>query len=217
MLTSTDSLNILALPGSIRSASLNRRLLDATLELAPARLRIRIAGLEALPLFNEDHEHPGAPGFDAVQQLRAEVARADGVLIATPEYNQSIPGVLKNAIDWLSRPLPDEVLIGKPMAVIGASAGRWGTRLAQAALRQVLYATESPVLPGPALYLREATQLFDAQGRLVDAATRDSLAGVLSAFAAWIEGQMATGSRGLMTANQRFQRSSICTVPPVAE
>jgi chromate reductase len=194
MLTAAVSLNILALPGSIRTGSLNRRLLEAAAQLAPASLRIRIAGLEALPLFSEDHEHAGAPGFDAVQRLRAEVARADGVLIATPEYNQSIPGVLKNAIDWLSRASPDEVLIGKPIAVIGASAGRWGTRLAQSALRQVLYATESLVLPGPALYLREATQLFDAQGSLVDAATRASLAGVLRAFEVWIESQPATGT-----------------------
>jgi chromate reductase len=189
MRTSAVSLNILALPGSIRAGSLNRRLLEAAVGLAPAGMSVALAGLEALPLFSEDHEHAGAPGFDAVQRLHAEVARADGVLIATPEYNQSIPGVLKNAIDWLSRPLPEEVLIGKPIAVIGASAGRWGTRLAQSALRQVLYATESLVLPSPALYLREAPQLFDAQGRLVDTKTRESLAAVLQAFAHWIESQ----------------------------
>ena len=180
-------MNILALSGSIRAGSLNRLLLQAAVEIAPAGMTLRIAeSLDSIPLYSEDREHSGAPGFAAVLRLREEVARADGLLIATPEYNQSIPGVLKNAIDWLSRPLPDEVLIGKPMAVIGASAGRWGTRLAQAALRQVLYATESPVLPGPALYVREATQLFDTQGRLVDPHTREALAGVLQAFARWI-------------------------------
>jgi len=168
--------------------SMNRRLLAAAAELAPAGMSLHIAeGLESIPLFSEDREHAAAQGFDAVQRLREQVARADGLLIATPEYNQSIPGVLKNAIDWLSRPLPDEVLIGKPVAVVGVSAGRWGTRLAQAALRQVLNATESPVLPQPALYVREAAQLFDAQGSLVDASTRESLAAVLQAFARWIE------------------------------
>ena len=188
MRNSAVPLKILAICGSIRLGSMNRRLLDAAAELAPAGMSLRFAeSLDSIPLFSEDREHAAAQGFDAVQRLRAQVAQADGILIATPEYNQSIPGVLKNAIDWLSRPLPDEVLVGKPVAVVGASAGRWGTRLAQAALRQVLYATESPVLPHPALYVREAAQLFDAQGSLVDASTRDSLAAVLQAFARWIE------------------------------
>jgi chromate reductase, NAD(P)H dehydrogenase (quinone) len=188
MRSSAVPLNVLAISGSIRRGSMNRRLLEAAVELAPAGMSLHFAeSLDSLPLFSEDREHAAAPGFDAVQRLRAQVAHADGILIATPEYNQSIPGVLKNAIDWLSRPLPDEVLIGKPVAVIGASAGRWGTRLAQAALRQVLYATESPVLPRPALYVREAAQLFDAQGRLTDVSTRESLAAVLQAFARWIE------------------------------
>jgi chromate reductase, NAD(P)H dehydrogenase (quinone) len=187
MRNSAVPLKVLAIAGSIRTGSLNRRLLEAAAELAPAGMSLSIADLELIPLFSEDLEHAGAPGFDAVQRLRAEVAQADGVLIATPEYNQSIPGVLKNAIDWLSRPLPEEVLAGKPVAVIGASAGRWGMRLAQAATRQVLYATESLVLPRPALYLREATALFDAQGGLMDATTRESLAELLRAFARWIE------------------------------
>ena len=200
MLTTAVPLNVLALSGSIRASSLNRRLLEAAVEIAPAGMLLRIGNLDSIPLFNEDREHAGAPGFDAVQRLRADVARADGVLIATPEYNQSVPGVLKNAIDWLSRASPDEVLAGKPVAVIGASTGRWGTRLAQAALRQVLYATESPVLPRPALYLRDATQLFDTHGRLVDAATRDSLAGVLRAFAVWIECQPARRAESRLTA-----------------
>src|SRR5581483_11429227 len=98
---------------------------------------IELADAPALPLFDEDLEPATLGGPDAVRQLRAQVAAGDGLLIATPEYNQSLPGVLKNAIDWLSRPWPDEVLAGKPVAVIGASSGRWGARLAQAALRQV--------------------------------------------------------------------------------
>ncbi|HEX7111755.1 MAG TPA: NAD(P)H-dependent oxidoreductase [Mizugakiibacter sp.] len=180
------ALRVLALPGSLRRASYNRALLAAAAALAPAGMTIELADAPALPLFDEDLEQATQGGPDAVRQLRARVAAADGLLIATPEYNQSLPGVLKNAIDWLSRPWPDEVLAGKPVAVIGASSGRWGTRLAQAALRQVLYATEARVLPAPNLYVREAEHLFDAGGRLQDAATFESLAAVLSAFARWI-------------------------------
>lgn len=140
--------------------------------------------LHAIPLFNEDVELAGDP--ESVARLRAEVAAADGLLIATPEYNWSIPGVLKNAIDWLSRP-PAEVLIGKPVAIIGATAGRWGTRLAQAALRQVLTATESIVMPAPAMFVRDAAAVFAEDGRLIDAPTLTQLDAVLAAFVRWIE------------------------------
>jgi chromate reductase, NAD(P)H dehydrogenase (quinone) len=109
------------------------------------------------------------------------------VLLATPEYNQSVPGVLKNAIDWLSRPLPDEPLAGKPVAIVGASSGPWGTRLAQAALRQVLNATDALVLPGPALYVRSAPEQFDRSGEIVDGAVADRMRAVLAAFATWID------------------------------
>ena len=110
-------------------------------------------GLGALPLFDEDLECETSGGPEAVQNLRQAVAAADGLLISTPEYNHSIPGVLKNALDWLSRPAPEQVLVDKPVAVIGASSGRWGTRLAQNALRQVLLAAESVPLPSPTLLL----------------------------------------------------------------
>jgi chromate reductase len=113
-------------------------LLQAAVNLAPRGLNLRLcAELDSVPLFNEDLENPPPA---TVQHLRREVAEADGLLIATPEYNHSFPGVLKNVIDWLSRN-SHSVLVGKPIAVIGASAGNWGTRLAQAALRQVLTAT----------------------------------------------------------------------------
>jgi chromate reductase len=121
-----------------------------------------------------------------VRHLRTAVAAADGLLVATPEYNHSLPGVLKNAIDWLSRAAPLEVLAGKPVAIIGASSGRWGTRLAQAAVRQVLTATEAVVMPAPGLFQRDAEQAFDAGGRLVDDTTRKSLRDVLDAFEGWI-------------------------------
>lgn len=188
-------MNVLALAGSLRRGSFNRLLLQAAGECAPAGMTVRIYdGLGAIPLFNEDLEQATDHGPDAVHGLRRAIAAADGLLIATPEYNQSIPGVLKNAIDWLSRPAPEEVLAGKPICIVGASSGRWGTRLAQSALRQVLNATESVVMPKPALFVREAARLFNDQSRLVDEPTREALRSILGAFSGWI-GLMARGSR----------------------
>src|SRR5437868_12684797 len=159
---------LLAVPGSLRKHSYNRLLLQAAAELGSDDVSIvRYDELGSLPLFDEDLEKATGGGPEPVRRLRDQVASADGLLIATPEYNHSFPGVLKNAIDWLSRPAPEEVLAGKPIAVIGASGGPWGTRLAQGALRQVLYATESLVMPNPALFVREAGRLFDGE-RLVD-------------------------------------------------
>ena len=181
-------LTVLALPGSLRRDSFNRRLLEAAAELAPAGMTLQLRdGLRGLPLFDEDLERETHGGPAPVQQLRAQVASADALLIATPEYNQSFPGVLKNGLDWLSRPGPAEVLVGKPVALVGATAGRWGTRLAQAGLRQVLTATEALVLPAPGMYVREAERLFDGNGQLRDEATREQLRELLRAFALWIE------------------------------
>lgn len=180
--------SVLALPGSLRRGSYNRLLLEAAVGCAPAWMAVLIYDeLESIPPFNEDLELATGSGPDVVRRLRRQVTSADGLLIATPEYNHSIPGVLKNAIDWLSRPGPEEVLVGKPVAVIGASRGRWGTRLAQNSLRQVFYATESLVLPKPAMFVREAERLFDEGGGLVDQPTRELLEAVLAAFANWID------------------------------
>ena len=177
---------VLGLAGSLRRGSYNRRLLDAAVELAPASLVVvPYDGAVALPLFDEDLE--GAEGGpEKVQRLRRAVAAADALLIATPEYNQSLPGVLKNMLDWLSRPAPDEVLEGKPISVIGASTGPWGTRLAQSSLRQVLHATGAHVLPGPALYLRDAARMFDPAGHLVDETMREKLRALLASLAGWL-------------------------------
>jgi len=191
---------ILAIPGSIREGSYNRLLLKAATESAPPGTVIRIYDdLKDIPLFSEDLERETkGTGPDVIVRFRRDVAAASGLLISTPEYNQGIPGVLKNAIDWLSRPGPEEVLAGKPVAVVGVSAGRWGTRLAQAAVRQTLYATESVVLPAPALYVREAERVFDPKGQLVDAAVRKQLQAVLAAFKNWIE-LIATGYGSIAT------------------
>ena len=180
--------HILGIAGSVRRESYNRRLLNAAARAAPPDMLMTIDdGLGAIPPFDEDLERATGGGTEAVRRFRQQVASADGLLIATPEYNWSVPGVLKNAIDWLSRPAPEEVLRLKPIAIIGASGGRWGTRLAQAALRQILASTESVVMPAPALFVRDAERLFDAQGALVDQPTRDALAAVLSAFGGWID------------------------------
>ncbi|MFL5309653.1 MAG: NADPH-dependent FMN reductase [Myxococcales bacterium] len=179
---------VLGIAGSLRRDSYNRSLLRAARDLVPSGMTIDLDDqLGSIPPFDEDLEGTGSGGPDPVRRLRQKVAAADGVLIATPEYNHSFPGVLKNAIDWLSRPAPEEVLAGKPVAVIGASGGSWGTRLAQSGLRQVLYATESIVLPKPALFVRDAGRLFDVAGRLVDQGTRERLEAVLVSFSRWID------------------------------
>ncbi len=182
-------MEVLALPGSLRRSSRNRSLLIAAAQCAPAAMTVNLFDdLASVPLFSEDLE--GEQYLPApVRRLRRAVASADGVLIATPEYNQSIPGVLKNALDWLSR---SDELADKPVAVTGATTGPWGTRPAQAAVRHVLHATGSLILPGPALYVRDSERLFDGAGRLVDRPTRDALAELLAAFARWIEAMPAT-------------------------
>lgn len=184
--TSTDRppLRVLALAGSLRRDSYNRRLLRTAAERAPAGLEIEIwDDLAAIPLFSEDLEAEGAP--EPVLRLRRSIAAADGLLIATPEYNQSLPGVLKNAVDWLSRP-PERVLRGKPAAILGATPGPWGTRFAQRELRHVLTATESLVLPSPALFLRDAAAAFDDAGRLTNERAGESLSRLLAALGEWI-------------------------------
>jgi chromate reductase len=176
-------LQVVAIAGSLRRDSLNRRLIEAAAACAPEGVEVRLyRGLGELPPFNQDLE-TGAFAAGPVRELCEQVAAAHGLLIATPEYNHSVPGVLKNAIDWLSRPSSGEVLVGKPVAVVGASAGRWGTRLAQAALRQALFATESLVMTGPALYLAQTDASFDSSGRLTDEAARSALRQILQALA----------------------------------
>jgi chromate reductase len=188
----STKVQVLAIAGSLRRDSFNRRLLQTAAACAPDGMHLQLyEGLAMLPPFDEDQE---ATAFAAgpVRALRDQVASANALLIATPEYNQSMPGALKNAIDWLSRPAPDEVLAGKPVALIGATAGRWGTRLAQAALRQVLFATESIVLTGPALYLANAGAAFGLDGQLTDGAVRASLQQVLQGLSELLAAQVST-------------------------
>ena len=183
-------MRVLTLAGSLRSGSYNQRLLAAAAELAPASLSLHhYEGLAAVPMFNEDLEAVAFPA--AVRELSQAIHASDALLIATPEYNQSIPGVLKNALDWLSRPACDGVLQGKVVGIVGVTPGLWGTRFAQAALRHVLFATESLVAPGAALFLRDAARLFDAHGKLQDPAAREALRRYLGEFASGLQGRRA--------------------------
>jgi chromate reductase, NAD(P)H dehydrogenase (quinone) len=171
-------MKILAISGSLRRESFNTKLLQAAAELmSPDEARLEVwHGLKAVPPYDEDDDLDGTPA--AVADLRAAVAAADAVLFATPEYNRSIPGQLKNAIDWLSRPLVTSPLRNKPVAVVGASAGVFGAVWAQAELRKVLAATGARVVEGEVAVGR-APERFDADGGLTDADLRDQLADVL--------------------------------------
>lgn len=174
-------LRILGVAGSLRHDSHNRALLRAACRLNPDSVTMDVYdGLEAVPVFNEDLETGAQP--PGVVSLRRALSESDGLLIATPEYNQSVPGVVKNMLDWLSR---EDGLSGLPVAVIGASTGPWGTRIAQNLLRQMLLSVEAVVMPSPTLFVANVEGLLDADGELAEAATTHRLAHVLSAFADW--------------------------------
>ena len=182
----SHEVHVLAIAGSLRRRSHNRALLEAAAQLAPEGMTISVYGaLGAVPLFNEDVAN-GSHTPSGVAQLRASLSRCDGLLIATPEYNQAVPGVLKNVIDWLSLSEADQGLEGRPVAVTGVTTGPWGTRLAQTMLRQMLASTQAIVLPQPTLYLRDAESLFDETGRLIDVKTRHRLGEMVAAFDQWI-------------------------------
>jgi chromate reductase, NAD(P)H dehydrogenase (quinone) len=158
-------MRVLTISGSLRPESLNTLLLRAAEEQAPAGIQlVRFTGLAAIPPFHGERSDPGESPA-AVRELREQIEAADAVLIATPEYNGSIPGVLKNALDWVSTPFPDNVLRGKPVAVIGASTGGYGGMWAQAELRKVLGLTGARVVNGD-LSLARAHEHFDEAGTL---------------------------------------------------
>jgi len=174
---------VLAIAGSLRKGSYNRALIRAAIELAPSSLTIETAEIGDIPLYNGDVEAQGFP--QAVQELRSRIAAADAILIATPEYNYSIPGVLKNAIDWASR-APSQPFDHKPLSIIGASGGTGGTMRAQHHLRQVSVNLNLRPLNRPEVFVPLAGQKFDAEGKLTDEPTRKVLGQHLHAFAEWI-------------------------------
>jgi chromate reductase len=174
-------MKVLAVSGSLRSGSYNTRLLEAARELLPAGVRLELFdGLKAVPPYDEEDDVQPAP--PAVARFRDAIAGADALLFATPEYNSSVPGQLKNALDWASRPLATNVLRNKPVAVVGASAGAFGAVWAQAELRKVLAATGARVIEGE-VAVGHAAQRFDEQGRLIDENLREELGEVVETLA----------------------------------
>jgi chromate reductase len=177
-------LRVLGIPGSLRAASFNRALLRAASELAPDGMEIRIFdGLRDVPLYDADVEAKGDP--PPVVALKTAIGKADALLIATPEYNYGVPGVLKNAIDWASRPPGKSVLNGKPAAIMGASPAGTGTARAQLALRQSFVFTDTRVLLRPEVLVARAQEKIDAQGRLTDEPTREFIRQLLEALLDW--------------------------------
>lgn len=172
--------DVLTLIGSLRAASLNRALALTARDDAPAGLRLHLAGMEGIPVFSEDLEGQGQPA--RVRELADVILAADALLIVTPEYNFSIPGGLKNSLDWLSSD-PREPLRGRPAAVIGATLGTGGTRQAQAAVRHVLHGLGAHLLPLPPLEISRASGKFSETGQLTDPAVRAEVSIYLTEFA----------------------------------
>jgi chromate reductase len=173
---------IFGISGSLRAGSLNSALLRAAAALAPDGMKIDVyAGLRALPPYDQDLDTADPPG--PVADLRARIRAADGVLIATPEYNYGVPGVLKNAIDWASRPAATSPLKRKPIAIMGAAPGAFGSVRAQLSLRQTLLWTDSDVVTKPELMVFQARERFDQHGELVDGQVRELLGTLLTALA----------------------------------
>ena len=187
-----DPARIVAFAGSLRRRSLNRALIEAGREVAPPEFTITTIEIGGLPFYDADIETQGDP--PAVTEFKAALAAADGILIATPEHNSGIPGVLTNALDWGSRLPGRSPLAGKPVMVMGASPSQVGTARAQLHLRQVLSHVQARVLPPPELLLARAHERFDAELRLTDENTRLLLAGLLRRFAAWIARERAAAA-----------------------
>jgi chromate reductase len=184
---------VLGIVGSLRKASFNRGLLRAAVELAPNGMTITVwERLSEIPLYNEDVEKGGDP--EPVAAFKEAIGKADALLIATPEYNYGVPGVLKNAIDWASRPPRRSVLDFKPVAIMGASRGGGGSSRGQLALRQSFVFTRSPVLFEPEVAVPRADEKFDADGRLTDEKTREYIRKLLEALAGWTERLKGYGS-----------------------
>jgi chromate reductase len=179
-----EQLKVLAVCGSVRKASFSMAALRACKELAPAGLTISFASIGDLPMYNQDVFDAGIP--QPVKRFYDEVAAADGVLIGTPEYNFSLPPLLKNAIDWVSK-MPNQPFNNKPIAVFSASQGPLGGARVQYDVRKILVQLWGLVLPRPEVFIGAAQTKFDKDGKLTDEATKKFLAELLAGFKAWIE------------------------------
>ncbi len=175
--------NILVLVGSLRRDSYNRKLAGAVAKLAPPDFSFTQAQLGDLPLYNQDDD---AAQPAPTKRLKGDIAAATGLLFVTPEYNRSIPGVLKNAIDHASRPYGQNAFAGKPAGVIGVSVGAIGTAIAQQHLRNVLAYLDAPTLGQPEVFLQVKEGLFDADGG-IGPASRSFLQGWMDCYVAWVK------------------------------
>lgn len=179
------AIRVAGIAGSLREGSLNQGLLRAAAELAPAGMEIQIYGrLGEIPPYNDDVFQQGDP--PPVADFKSFIGGAEALLIVTPEYNYGVPGVLKNAIDWASRPAGKSVLNRKPAALMGCSPGLGGTIRAQHALRQSFVFTDTYAMSQPEIKIPSAAPLFDSSAKLTDENTRQHVRKFLEAFAGWI-------------------------------
>ena len=177
-------MKLIGISGSLRSASFNTGMLHAASHCLPEGVTLSLVSCQGLPLYNMDIDGENRP--EPVTQLIGAIADCDGVLFASPEYNYSIPGLLKNAIDWASRPAYKSVLAGKPVAIVSASKSPVGGARVQSHLRDILSATLSPVVPSPPFLLPQAADKFNREGVLTDAASLQRLERYIKEFAEWI-------------------------------
>lgn len=182
-----SQIQIAVIVGSLRKESFNKKLASAVEKLAPATFTFKHIEIGDLPLYNQDHDAEPAA---AVKRVKAEIAAADGLLFATPEYNRSIPGVLKNALDHASRPYGQSVWTGKPAGIIGASVGAIGTALAQQHLRNILAYLDVPTLGQPEMFIHAKEGLFDAAGNIGEASQK-FVQGWVDQYVAWIKKHIA--------------------------
>ena len=178
-------IEVAALVGSLRRSSYNRGLLRAAMLLRPDRIRLHEVTIHDLPWYSEDVERRGYPA--TVRDFRAQLERADALLICTPEYAYSIPGVLKNALDWAERPPGHSVLRGTPLAIMGASTGRSGTMRAQLHLRQIATAFGMLPVPEPEVYITYAAEKFNQLGELTDQSSRELVEQMMTNLAEWTD------------------------------
>ena len=190
---SSRPVRILGIAGSLRRQSYNRAALRAAAQLAPAGATVETFDLDGIPAFNEDDEQ-NPP--EKVVELKRLIREADAVLFVTPEYNYSVPGVLKNAIDWASRPYGDSAWSGKPAAVMGASIGSIGTARAQYHLRQMMVFLNMFPVNQPEVMIANAQQRFDAEGNLTDEATKKYIGQLLQSLVEWTRRLGQAGAAG---------------------
>jgi chromate reductase, NAD(P)H dehydrogenase (quinone) len=177
-------MKVCGLCGSLRQGSLNAAALRAARDLAPAGVTVEISEIGDLPLYNDDVRVAGYP--PPVERLRSQLAESEAVLFVTPEYNYSVPGVLKNAIDWASRP-PNQPFDGKPAAIMGASPSLLGTARAQYHLRQMLVFLNALPINRPEVFITQANTKFDEAGRLTDEPTREMIKKLLQSLTDWTD------------------------------